>query len=39
VLFTLEDAVRANQELEEWNHDRLQSHASGSLPERNSQVP
>jgi hypothetical protein len=39
VLFTLEDAVRADQELKEWTHDRLQSSASGSLPERNSQVP
>ena len=39
VLFTLEDAVRADQELEEWNHDRLQSPGSRPLPEGDSQVP
>ena len=39
VIFTLEDAVRADLELEEWNHDRLQSSTSGSLPEGDSQVP
>jgi hypothetical protein len=39
VLFTLEDAVRADQELEEWNHDRLQSPGSGPLPEGDPQVP
>jgi hypothetical protein len=39
VIFTLEDAVRADQELEEWNHDRLQSPGSGPLPEGDSQVP
>jgi hypothetical protein len=38
VIFTLEDAVRADQELEEWNHDRLQSSASCSLPGGDSQV-
>jgi hypothetical protein len=39
VIFTLEDAVRADQELEEWNHDRLQSPGSRPLPEGDSQVP
>ena len=39
VIFTLEDAVRADLELEEWNHDRLQSSASGSLSGGDSQVP
>jgi hypothetical protein len=39
VIFTLEDAVRADQELEEWNHDRLQSPGSGPLPEGDPQVP
>jgi len=39
VLFTLEDAVRADQELEEWNHDRLQPPGSGPLPEGDPQVP
>jgi len=24
VLFTLEDAVQADQEMEQWNHDQLQ---------------
>ena len=39
VIFSLEDAVRADLELEEWNHDRLQSSTSGPLPEGDSQVP
>jgi hypothetical protein len=39
VIFTLEDAVRADQELEEWNHDRLQPPGSGPLPEGDPQVP
>ena len=39
VIFTLEDAIRADQELEEWNHDRLQSPGSGPLPEGDPQVP
>jgi hypothetical protein len=39
MIFTLEDAVRADQELEEWNHDRLQSPGSGPLPEGDPQVP
>jgi hypothetical protein len=39
VIFTLEDAVRADQELEEWNHDRLQSPGSSPLPEGDPQMP
>jgi hypothetical protein len=39
VIFRLEDAIRADQELEEWNHDRLQPPGSGPLPEGDSQVP
>jgi hypothetical protein len=39
VIFTLEDAVCADQELEEWNHDRLQTPGSRPLPEGDSQVP
>jgi hypothetical protein len=39
VTFTLEDAVRADQELEEWTHDRMQPPGGGQLPEGNPQVP
>jgi hypothetical protein len=39
VVFTLEDAVRADQELENWNHDRMQSQPSTPLPNGDSQVP
>lgn len=39
VAFTLEDAVRADQELENAHYDRLQSPGSSPLPEGNSQVP
>jgi hypothetical protein len=39
MIFRLEDAIRADQELEEWNHDRLQPPGSGPLPEGDPQVP
>jgi hypothetical protein len=39
VTFTVEDAVRADQELEAWHHDHLQQPGSGPLPEGNPQVP
>jgi hypothetical protein len=35
VVFSLEDAVKAVQELEKWEHDRLQSAGGESLPEGN----
>jgi hypothetical protein len=37
--FTLEDAVRADQELEDWNHDRLQPPRSTPLSDGDPQVP
>src|SRR5262249_53182796 len=39
VAFSLEDAVRAEQELQEWNHDRLHSPRSSPLPQGDPQVP
>ena len=39
VVFTVEDAVRADQELKEWNHDRIQQQRGGTLPEGDLQVP
>ena len=39
VAFTLEDAVRADQELQEWNHDRLHPPGSSPLPQGDPQVP
>jgi hypothetical protein len=39
VAFTLEDAVRADQELEDSNYVRLQQSGSTTLPEGDSQVP
>jgi hypothetical protein len=39
VAFTLEDAVRADQELEKWSHERNQPDPSAALPEGNPQVP
>jgi hypothetical protein len=39
VLFTVEDAVRADQELEEWTHDRLQSQPGTTVPDGDPQVP
>ena len=38
VAFTLEDAVRADQELEEWHHERRAQQGGGPLPEGNSQM-
>jgi hypothetical protein len=37
--FTLEDAVRADQELEKWQHERPQPGASRELPTGNPEVP
>ncbi len=37
--FTVEDAVRADQELERWNHDRLHTSRSSPSPHRDPQVP
>jgi hypothetical protein len=39
VLLSLEEAVKADQELEKWQHDRLQATGGGALPEGNPQVP
>jgi hypothetical protein len=38
VKFSLEDAVAADKELEDWHHDRDQPAAGGSLPEGDPQV-
>jgi hypothetical protein len=38
VAFTLEDAVQADQELEEWHHERQQQRSGGVPPEGNPQV-
>lgn len=39
VPFTVEDAVRADQALEHWHHDRLHAPASPPLPDRDLPVP
>jgi hypothetical protein len=39
VIFALEDALLADQELENWKHDRLQPPGGGALPERNPEMP
>jgi len=39
VLFTFEDAVRADQELEVFYHDRMQQTGGDALPDGNPQVP
>jgi hypothetical protein len=39
VKFSLEDAVRADKELEHWQNDRVQPSGGGTLPEGNPQVP
>jgi hypothetical protein len=39
VLFSLEDAVSADEELKEWHNDRLQPNGSDALPEGSPQVP
>ncbi len=39
VTFTVEDAVRADQELEAWYHERLRARPDGAPPEGNLQVP
>jgi hypothetical protein len=39
VVFTLEDAVRADQEMERWQHDHVQPQPSPELPHGNSQMP
>jgi hypothetical protein len=39
VAFTLEDAVRADQELEKWSHERTQSNVNPALPKGDPQVP
>jgi hypothetical protein len=39
VAFTVEAAVRADQELKEWNHERIQQQSGGTLPEGDLQVP
>jgi hypothetical protein len=39
VVFSVEDAVLADEELETWKHDRLQPPGSGALPEGSPQVP
>jgi hypothetical protein len=39
VTFSVEDAVRADQELKEFEHARLQQPGSSALPEGSSQVP
>jgi hypothetical protein len=39
VIFSLEDAVTADQELEKWEHDRLQQAGGEVLPDGNPQVP
>jgi hypothetical protein len=38
VTFSLEDAVRADKELETWHHDRVQPAGGGTLPEGDPQV-
>jgi hypothetical protein len=37
--FSLEDAVNADQELENWEHDQVQPPGGESLPEGNQEVP
>jgi hypothetical protein len=39
VVFSLEDALTAEEELQEWQNDRLHSSRGETLPEGNSQVP
>ena len=39
VAFSLEDSVRADQELEQWYHDRVQPKPGGALPPGDLQVP
>jgi hypothetical protein len=39
VVFSLEDALMADQELENWKHDRLQPPGGGALPEGNPEMP
>jgi hypothetical protein len=39
VLFSLEDALTAEKELQEWQNDRLQSRGGEVLPEGSPQVP
>jgi hypothetical protein len=38
IAFSLEDAVRADKELETWQHDRVQPAAGGTLSQGDSQV-
>ena len=37
--FSLEDAVSADKELENWEHERVQPPGDGALPEGDPQVP
>jgi hypothetical protein len=37
--FSLEDAVAADKELEEWQNERVQPPGDGALPQGGSQVP
>jgi hypothetical protein len=39
VVFSLEDALMADKELENWIHDRLQPPGGGALPEGNPEMP
>jgi hypothetical protein len=39
VFFSLEDAVQADRELEEWHDDRLPATGGGALPQGDPQVP
>jgi hypothetical protein len=39
VVFTIEDAVNAAQELEEWENDRLHTRGGQALPHGNTEVP
>lgn len=39
VVFTLEDAVRADQEMEQWHHDQVQPQRSAELSQGNLQMP
>lgn len=39
VIFCVEDAITADRELEEWNHDRLQSQPGTAVPDGDPQVP
>jgi hypothetical protein len=39
VIFTVEDAVNADRQLEEWSNDRLQSQPGTTVPDGDSQEP